>query len=451
MMAAEDLVGKLPIGGKDVGNAEEMLNILLRNISQKYSKQTFSDSSFHHSKVNTIAKTSDIIRQLNDGQSSLYDDETYERQRKEDAQQRKRAAKQRLGNLYGEAANTASRLKGKQVTLHGDEQDFEYEDVDVETVKIKVEACPLLTGIGGTALEMSVPDNVISILDLRYMLKIEYRLKLTLKQTAALIGLIDRMVSSHTCMIGKGHNAAVSLQRFLVGLKLLTEELRSIDRSMRRLGVADRREKEDERIRNLEPDREVQGPVYLSDLLEGLQKISKAAQRTCRMEPKYFHKMCNAYSCLEGSVDGMILKDFCRDNLHCKLTSSEASAIMKHADRVGLGCIAMDYFLRQIKIEALGKKSIFSPLTHEIAADQTIVASSQSVNIDTTCSAGNSVATNSVSGRVLNFSLPRAGRSDDDISVMSQLSEYSSKSPSKVAATSWSVNSKTSQLSIPIP
>ena len=473
MAPADSSDSELPPLAEGGVSAEERLSVLLRNITKKYSKGLgfTADYGFHHSKVNTISKTGDIIRQLNDGQSSLYDDdETYERQRKEAAQKAKRIAKQRLGNLYGAAPISAGRLKGHKVTLHGHEQDFEYEDVDVESVKVKVEACPLLLEEGGSGLEAALTDNVISILDLRYMLRVEYRLALTVKQTAALIGLIDKMVSSHNCVVGKGHNAAVNLQRFLVGLKLLAEELRSIDRSRRRVDAADRRDKNEERIRALEPDREARGPVYLADLLDGLRKISEAAQLTRQAEPRYFHKMCNAYSCLEGSVDGSILKDFCRDNLHCRLTAEEACAVMKHADRLGSGYIAMDYFLRQIKIEGLGKSSIFSPLNYVPATGPksdkiSIIASTNSstrYNTETTSSVGGSSAAGSIEGKILTFngsySKGRGRTNDDDnSSVMSQLSEFSTCSSSKFGRMSnrspaSSVHTRgRAQLAIPIP
>ena len=113
-------------------------------------------------------------------------------------------------------------------------------------------------------------------------------------------------------------------------------------------------DREKERIRALSPSRDPAGFVGLDELQTGLLKLRRAARKTWKLEKKYLAKVFNTYSCLEGSVDGIVLKDFVRTNLHVRLSLEEANAIMQHVDRLGYGYIPMDFCLRQLKILALG-------------------------------------------------------------------------------------------------
>lgn len=354
--------------GKDGGLSAATLNLLQegRSLLNQGTNSKFH-AQFRASKGSTIERTGEIIRALGaeeGGAKNILSNE---------AEARRKKAKVRLATLYATGVSKAVKLKGKKRKVLGDERDYEFSPEDLDGALSLIEDCPALKTLGASRLENAVNDYAITIFEVISLLDMSLSLRLTQRQTAA---LVDKLNARE----GQGCLVCVNYRKLLTGIKRLGEELRDELRMKRREEVKVIHEKQVKREEAYEPYRGPEGEAMLADLANGLHKLSQRC-RNCWLrdegsrDPHHhsFRKLLSMdYNAnLDGAMDSVIVRDFCRQNLRLKLSLEECDAIVRHVDHMGYGTLQMDFWLHQLKLLGLGKSSVLSPLSPELISSLT--------------------------------------------------------------------------------
>lgn len=293
---------------------------------------------FHVSKGSTIDRTNDIVRSLR------VDDESR-------PHTKNNKDVYRLAQLYGYGLHRIKKLKGNKHGLFGDDRDFESDETDLVSAMSKIDSCTNL-GDGMDRLE-SLSSRTISIGELMNIMELQFGLHLSVQECAAVAKRFDSVQ-------GRGFNTCINFIKFLPALKKYAESLRSEDRRRRLKEREDTHKAERARLEALVPKGEMPEELGLLTLSTALAKLSQACRHMWENEKRTMAKLCKTET--SGGLDIAALRDFCRRHLNLKLTIDEAGAIIVRADHIGCGSVPVGYFLAQIKLLGLGRKSDLSPL-----------------------------------------------------------------------------------------
>ena len=331
---------------------------------------------------NTIDKTADILRMMKAEEGPV-----------KKVNRSKRNDTFRLAQLYGAGVRQVKKNRGRlQPQAKGDGRDYLYNDLENESQRaiMILSAAPLLSEAGVRKLETNVSASKVSIFEMIHQLNITYRVTLSRSEAAALISKWD-------LRIGPNSQPSVDFNKLITKLFWLAEEQRNKEKQKR--GKEDEEmlarveqlrvdsipmlhEVPPEGIRDSEMEKHTQETGVIQ-LASALNKLNRAVRKTYHQDKKHFLSIVNA---CDNNVSGSALtvanlRDFCLFNLcGLKLTIEEAIATIMHITPNAFSSgnhgpkyhksdvsktISLSVWLKELKLIALGMKSLLSPIEVE--------------------------------------------------------------------------------------
>lgn len=102
---------------------------------------------------------------------------------------RRKEKKKRIANLYGVGLTVINEYKGHKIVPYNDERDYEYDKKDLKNAKKILLNCTFLLD-GSEAMAKPLATASTTIFELQNLLYSEYRMRLSQRETAALIHLL---------------------------------------------------------------------------------------------------------------------------------------------------------------------------------------------------------------------------------------------------------------------
>jgi len=108
---------------------------------------------------------------------------------KELREKRRKEKKKRIASLYGVGLTVINGCKGHKIVPYNDERDYEYDKKDLKNAKKILLNCNFLLN-GSEAMAKPLETASTTIFELQNLLYSEYRMRLSQRETAALIHLL---------------------------------------------------------------------------------------------------------------------------------------------------------------------------------------------------------------------------------------------------------------------